>query len=224
MSYTTQAIVCLANDLAETANAIHAKREAAGDATGLVNSRNIDRSIVVIGSPHQLAAQYRYSNSRLYIVGHGNPESTHIMGTTSGRRIQWDAVQLAEKIFSWLGDSIIARISLHMCFGGGNRSRIRGSATRGSTESLESYLSRFEVDPRNSFAYKLARHCCLGRTITARTDVVAGTTTSRNGTIIDFSRTVGGHTTGAYDKATFTTVNGARPTNPIDPSVSIQTS
>lgn len=222
MQYTTQAIVCLADDLYNAARATNAKRRLAGDETGLVNGEMIHRSaLYVLGSQHILPEEYRYSNSRLIIIGHGNPESTHIMGTAG---LQWTPVQLAQAVNNWLDGCVIKTISLRMCYGGGRR----GGATRGATEELNTFISRFGVDPRRSFAYEFARHCGLASQITARTDVLTvswsytGTDPGNESTVTRQENLVGGVHKGHAYKITLTPASGASPTNPLDPTVSLK--
>jgi hypothetical protein len=60
----------------------------------------------------------------------------------------------------WLGGTKIKRISLHMCYGGGNRNRKAGGGV--------------EVRVKDSFAYKLASYCGeLADDVTGRTLEVA---------------------------------------------------
>ncbi len=96
-----------------------------------------------------------FTDSRLIIVAHGNPESTFIMGDN----IQWDAKTLATNVKGWLNNAVIGRISLHMCMGSGNR----GAATGTN-------FANFTVHPTRSFAYSFASHCNFATSITARTE------------------------------------------------------
>jgi hypothetical protein len=159
MHYVTQAIVCLANDLRGTAEALHWKRENEGDLVKTINQEEQIAATVhyypaVDGLPRLFTARDDGSGgSRLIIVGHGNPESTHIMGDG----FQWEPEVLNEKVEGWLNRAIINRISLHMCFGGGNPT---------------GRLGPMPVAVEKSFAMEFAKVCRVARSITARTEVV----------------------------------------------------
>ena len=86
-------------------------------------------------------------------VGHGNAASTHIYGTG----VCWTPEKLNTEVEKWLDRSIISRISLHMCFGGGN------------PNGLENVMP---VDPKKSFAMEFAKICRVAKSVTARTDDV----------------------------------------------------
>jgi len=222
MSYTTQAIICLANDLENSARARQAKREAAGDddlnlTIGTAPTRTVKKSRLFLNGSAMgsLPVEYRLTNSRLIIHGHGNPQSTHIMGSNG---LQWTPKQLAEKIKGWLDGCRIKRISLNMCYSAGNR------GGQGATDLDSWTVSAFE-----SFAYQLARHCRYGETISGATDVhetnrrVTSTgELSREGAVV-FS-TVGGRYKQKGDKVIFTTDPNATPDNPVDPTASLPSS
>jgi len=160
MQYATQAIVCLAGDLRDTAVSLQEKRQLEGDLRKTINDVEQIAATVhywpdVNGLPNLFTARPDGSGgSRLIIVGHGNPESTHILGDG----FQWEAAELNTRVETWLNRSIINRISLHMCFGGGNPT---------------GHLGPMPVGPANSFAMAFARICRVARSITARTHVVS---------------------------------------------------
>jgi hypothetical protein len=215
MNFTTQAIICLVDDLADSARARQAKREEAGDgqislaigggAATTVAKSELFLNGVAIGA---LPAAYRVSNSRLIIFGHGNPESTHIR-TNAG---WWTPKQLAERIEIWLNSSIIKRIALNMCYSGGNRA----GAAWNDTDS-------WNVGPWESFAYQLARHCGYAREITAATDVITVRTRTsqttgqlvRDGAVV--FNTVGGRYKARGDMVILYPTPGATPDHPVDP-------
>jgi hypothetical protein len=178
MQYSTQAIVCLANDLRATAEAFQRKREIEGDLRKTINRVEQTAATVhyypdVIGLPNLFSGRPDGSGgSRLIIVGHGNPESTHIIGDG----VQWTAEELNTHVEGWLNGSVINRISLHMCFGGGNPT---------------GRLAPMPVAPENSFAMAFARICQVARSVTARTEVVnILTRTNPAGAVTDVQRTV----------------------------------
>jgi hypothetical protein len=158
MSYFAQAIVCLAPDLKENAEALQAKRTAAGDTRSMVFEG------VQIG---ELPEDYRGQESRLIILGHGTEKST-VICTSRGGANPRTAEVLARIVSVWLtpagagSPARIKRISLHMCLGGGNR---------GGTRGLHSLTNAFDVPPENSFACQFASHAGnLTIDVTARTD------------------------------------------------------
>jgi hypothetical protein len=160
MRYTTQAIVCLAGDLAQVAQALQQKRVIEGDlAKTISGTRQIAATVHYHPNLNGLPNFFRTRDDgtggfRLIIVGHGNPESTHIMGTN----IQWGPSELSENVGRWVGGRTINRISLHMCFGGGN--------------PLGRAAAPMPVPVERSFAMAFARVCEYTRSVTARTDLV----------------------------------------------------
>lgn len=181
MRYTGQAIVLLAADLERIARGLQGKRETAGDAR---NSAIV--SLVVPGQPiNQIDNRFCGPGSRLILVGHGVLKATHLVGDGD---IQWDGEMLARRVIEWVGgprarEQRIGRISLHVCFGGGNR-----GATRGTEREI---LRDFTVRPNQSLAWNLARCVgCIAVSVTARTDVVGGQIPSRGGRPT-FQRVVG---------------------------------
>jgi hypothetical protein len=198
MQYSTQAIVCLAGDLRETAEALQTKRTLAGDARGTINQvEQVTSSVhywpAVDGLPQIYAANANGTGGfRLIIIGHGNPESTHIVGDG----IRWTPAELNTQVEEWLGRRVISRISLHMCFGGGNPT---------------GRLGPMPVAPGRSFAAEFTRICRCAQSVSARTDVVSMQTTSQAGAIVGVQRIVGDDSRhkGSGDKYVFThTGNG----------------
>jgi hypothetical protein len=159
------------------------------------------------GGPDQLpaaAVQGVVADTRLVIIGHGNPTST-----TIGNRYLTPE-RLARVVDVWLGGTRIKRISLHSCYGGGNRGRAVGAQ-----------VGNFEVHPSNSFAFKFARYAGqLTVDVTARTDVVAGSVkTDDNDNTTSFQRKVGGRRKAEGDKFVFTTSEASTIANPDDPTM-----
>lgn len=202
MDYTTQAIICLASDLRESAEALQGKRVAAGDATGIVNEVNQWRSTVSYYP--MLALPNLFTNSRLIIIGHGDAGSSYIMGDG----IQWDAKELARRARGWIHTKI-NRISLHMCFGGGNRGT-GGGANFGN----------FQIHPGRSFAFKFASYCDFAQSVTARTERTNMVTSTTNGVLVTARREVGAPGAkrhhGIGDKVVFLP-NGGTLDAPVDP-------
>ncbi len=207
MQYATQAIVCLANDLRGTADSLQEKRGLEEDIRKTINEVEQIAATVhywpaVAGLPNLYRARGDGSGgSRLIIVGHGNPESTHILGDG----LQWTAAELNTQVETWLNRSIINRISLHMCFGGGNPS---------------GHLAPMPVDPANSFAMAFARICRVARSITARTHLVnilrktsgPSNVPQDQWPLTDVQRTVGGrHQAPGIDKYVFEPQADGRP-------------
>lgn len=189
MAHSTQAIVCLANDLRGTAEALHWKREHAGDVQKRINGEEQLASSVHYW-PNVQGLPKMYSRSRLIIVGHGNPESTHIMGNG----VQWTPEELNTQVGQWLDNSVIERISLHMCYGAGNPA--------GEFDVMP-------VAPDNSFAAAFARVCKYARSFSGRTSTTTVQTTTRDvggaPTVVNVRRIVGdaGRHKGAGDKYVF---------------------
>jgi len=148
----------------------------------------------------------------LIILGHGDPDSTIIASGTSGG-LTWMSEQLYTLLYSWLVPAgkmamRVQRISLHMCYGGGNKGNL---ATAGSA----SRTSQFIVPPSKSFAQKFASIAgTLTVDVTARTDTTNMVPTTRGGTFVTAVRNVAGRHHGEGDKFVFTTVDGSSPTNP----------
>ena len=76
MRYDTQAIICLCPTLLGSAKATQAKRRMAGE-----QSKSV---LYTTGPLINLPGEYRRPNSRLIIIGHGNPSSTLIFGQGAG--------------------------------------------------------------------------------------------------------------------------------------------
>lgn len=191
MAYTGQIVIYLDDDLEPTARAIANK----------VGNTTVSWSRYS-GTNTQLPAQALagvVANFRLVIVGHGDPGSTSI----GNRDISPE--RLAQVVNVWLSGVRISRISLHMCFGGGNR----GTATGHNS-------AQFTVRPQSSFAFKFASYCGqLAVDITARTDTVAGFSGGEKG----FTRTVGGRKSAEGDKLIFTTNVQSTLAAPLDPTM-----
>lgn len=152
-------------------------------------------------------------NARLIVLGHGDEKSTSI----GYKNILPET--LAEWISIWLAGTRIKRISLHMCYGGGNRGAAVGSDH-----------TNFSVSPFQSFAFKLAARCgAYAEDVTARTESVGAVFNSKHDTSApNYGHRIimadsGNRNAGAGDKATFTTNMASRHDKPIDPSVSIRT-
>lgn len=166
MRYVTQAIVLLAQDLSENADALQSKRVAAEDLQiKFGDDPPIDKSRIFQGLQiTTLEEEYRQPTSRIIVLGHGDIDSTAIMGDGG---LQLDGKQFAQRMRGWLTapgykPSRVQRISLHMCYGGGRR----GTApVLGSSNAVG-----FAKSPVNSFAYEFARHAGeLAVDVTART-------------------------------------------------------
>lgn len=229
MQYVTQAIICLDQSLLRAAKATQAKRRLAGDTTVNLGGQVVNKSVLYMSGPLvNLPEEYRQATSRLIIIGHGNPESTHISGSGSGGTdFWWTPTQLARMVMFWLSGNVIQTISIRSCYGGGDR----GGKHRSSGEDLGRYLGRMTVDPRKSFGYEFASRCPNAQQVTARTGVVT-TVTSFTGdedpTALDFEDRVTGMTQkvsgvrrGKAYKAIFTPNPHARPDDPKAPGVSM---
>ena len=160
MRYTTQAIVCLAGNLAQVAQALQQKRVIEGDLEKTISgTRQIAATIHYHPNLNGLPNFFQTRDDgtggfRLIIVGHGNPESTAIMGTN----IQWGPAELSRNVGVGVGGRTINRICLHMCFGGGN--------------PLGRAAAPMPVPVERSFAMEFAGACQYTRSVTARTDLV----------------------------------------------------
>jgi hypothetical protein len=205
MKYTTSGIICLANDLRETALLLQEKREIADDLRKRING--VDQTASAVAFYPNVPVVNWFSNSRLIVVGHGNPESTHMIGDG----MQWEPKQLAEEVNKWLNGLVIKRISLHMCFGGGNRGA--GAGTN---------FDAFTVHPTQSFAYKFASLCGNSETITARTERTNMHEVRADAALTKAYRMVGEpgkkQHKGLGDKVFFVTQGGS-PDNPIKPKM-----
>lgn len=208
MQYTSSGIVCLANDLRAHAEALQNKRIASGDLKKKINQ--VEQISSHITFYPQTPGWQWYKKSRLVIVGHGDDGSRCITVDS----VRWDPAELARHVASWLNNQTIGRISLHMCFGGGNR----GNATGDRFEA-------FEVRPSQSFAYKFASCCSLATSITARTDTMSmqvhtkpqpGTSVPK---FITAHRDVGYRLKGLGDKIVFGP-NGGTIDKPVNPDYS----
>jgi hypothetical protein len=191
MNYTTQWIVYLADDLKQNADWLQEKRGLEGDLRGSINSEVQSRTQVT-RYPLLPASTALFSRSRLIILGHGNPASTHIMG--NGK--QWTAQEFAALVDSWL-ETTVSRISLHMCYGGGNLN------------------AGEEVKPEASFAYHFASHCNYAQTITARTATT--NMVKRTGETTQIWRETGDAHKGTLSKVVFTP-QGGTPNKAVPPA------
>ena len=166
MQYITQAIVLLAQDLTDNADALQNKRIAAGDRQiSFDDDPPIEKSRIFQGLQiTTLDEPYRQPTSRIIVLGHGDIDSTAIMGDGA---LQLDGKQFAQRMRGWLTSpgfepSRVQRISLHMCYGGGRRG---AASVAGSSNA-----AGFAKSPLNSFAYEFARHAGeLTVDVTART-------------------------------------------------------
>ncbi len=229
MNYSTQAVICLDSSLVTTAKGIQAKPRLSGDASGVLDGRTINRSVLYMGGPIiSLPAEYRLANSRLIIIGHGDEKSTVIMGNGQrGTDFQWTPTQLARMVKYWLDGSVIKTISIRSCFGGGDR----GGKHRSPGEDLGKYLGRMTVDPRKSFAYEFASRCGNAQQVTARTGEVETNTRFTGDAnplaldfedrVVSFTQKVGGLRRGKAYKVVFTPDPHARPDSPKVPGVSV---
>jgi hypothetical protein len=205
MHYSTSGIICLAGDLRTNALYLQQKRQVVGDAVKTIN--DIEQAASDLAFYPELPAVTWYASSRLIILGHGDDASTYIIGTG----IQWDAKELARQVERWLNLSKIKRISLHMCFGGGNR----GAA-------VDTDADKFVVHPSRSFAYRFASHCSLAETVTARTEEVRMTRLRGELDVVtDITREVGGRHKGDGDKVVFTPQGGTLE-EPVNPTMRFQ--
>jgi hypothetical protein len=195
MKYSSHWIICLDADLLDTANSLRAKRGLSGDSDKVVVVRSLslsERSTPVDALSKSFPEVPFDHNTLITILGHGDSGSTSI----SNRCIT--AKHLAACLAIWLGGVKVRRVSLHMCYGGGNR----GSAF-GHNES------QFTVTPGRSFAARLASFCGqLVESITARTDVtrtVEHSTQYSNGTkvLTGVTRTVGPTQTDSFGRTIF---------------------
>jgi hypothetical protein len=110
-------------------------------------------------------------------------------------------------VSGWLDNSIIARISLHMCYGGGNRGGAAGTN-----------FGAFDVPPSKSFAYRFASYCNVARSVTARTDLTRMRVITRGDEFETALRVVGGRHKGLGDKVVFWT-QGGNVDNPVNPTM-----
>jgi hypothetical protein len=226
MEYDTQAIVYIADDLRENAESLQNKRALAGDGevtyTGI---GTVQKSrIFSAGDLGVLPRVYRQPGSRLIILGHGDADSTIIATATEGGET-YTPEEFVGVVEGWLGNtdtirtSGIKRISLHMCYGGGNRGNTTGPVS-------SAMLALYRVDPRSSFAYAFAsRAGHLAADVTARTGTVHMHIHSVRPEIgaeypVHIRRHVGGgHHQREGDKFIFRTSEGSDGNTPIPPNV-----
>lgn len=221
MRYDSQAILLLAPDLMPDAQHLQQKREAAGDIKNAFDF-NMPKSRIF---QHQqitvLPIEYRQNTSRIFVLGHGDPGSTKIFSARNGGQ-SWDPAQLHAILKAWMTTtgyqpSKVQRISLLMCYGGGNRGGNRGKNAIVAGSGLNQ--TGFQVKPENSFAHNFARIAgTLTVDVTARTDVGQGSTSTINGQFSTYKQLVAGRHHGEGDKFVFTTVDGSTPTNPQNPT------
>ena len=230
MRYVTQSIVYIAHDLKTNADYLQRKRDAEEKPT--LSSKflgsTIDKSKMFNFSClgpliNPLPDQYCTPKSRLIIIGHGNRESTEIMARDPSSHSTLDPKTLAENVSNWLGNRKIERISLHMCYGGGNRGNAQGSTLN------EEFLAQFEVRPEESFAWEFAKHAGqFAKEISARTQNVRERETSvadgtKDGKFVTAHREVGNKRTGDYrhkgfgDKYVIYTDPSATINDPVPP-------
>jgi hypothetical protein len=216
MDYDTQAIVYIAADLKDNADTLQGKRVAAGDKTANYGGDigSVEVSAVFHGPLlTKLPIVYCQENSRLIILGHGDEDST-IISTAEDGGLCFTPEQLAGKVDQWLGANRIKRISLHMCYGGGNR----GTAT--GTEANREFYKGFKVLPNKSFAFTFASMVGgLCESVTARTE---GTNMHRTvnsaKVVMNAERLVDGRHKGFGDKYVFIT-DGGTVDHPVNPRV-----
>jgi hypothetical protein len=165
--FNKQVVVCLATDLEETARAIANKERSGrvsailrfGNWTGGMPTQKMSKN----GEGYALAG----AQSRLVVVAHGDPTSRGINGSSA-----LTGKKLAEFV-SYLLDEPIGRITLHICYAGGNQD------------------PEERVGPFDSLACDFASHAGrLAAEVTARCDRVGGTYNPE--TMKGFTRSVGG--------------------------------
>ncbi len=218
MRYDSQAILRLAPDLENDAINTQKKREEAGDVLNAFDHSKAKSRIFRGAQVNGLPIEYRQATSRIFIIAHGDENSTFIADAENGGN-KWSPEALYLLLKAWMSDAgylptRVQRISLLTCNSGGNR---------GNTSIAGSGASQagFTVRPEQSFAYKFARIAgCLTADVTARTDVMIGGSQTNNGVFVTAYQTVGmdnrRHKEG--DKFVFTTVAGSTPTAPQDPT------
>jgi hypothetical protein len=195
MKYSSHWVICLDADLLPTANSLQAKRTLSGDADKcvVIRSLSLSETSTPADALSKLFPEVPFDHDTLItVIGHGDAHSTSI-----GNRCI-TARHLARCLAIWLGGVKVRRLSLHMCYGGGNR----GQAVGGNT-------SQFTVTPGRSFAARLASFCGqLVGSITARTDTTRTVQHFTNEVLTAVHRTVG---TGRHqqegDKVVFETNN-----------------
>jgi hypothetical protein len=211
--YDSQAILVLADDLMGNARTLQNKREAAGDLESAFSS-NAKSRIFERVQITTLPLEYRQATSRLIVLGHGDEDSTIIASATTGG-LTWTPLQLHELLKAWMSSTgkeptRVQRISLHMCFGGGNRGTVPVPGSAGKT-------NQFKVPPSQSFAQKFASMAgCLTVDVTARTEATNMVSTTSNNVFVTAERQVGGRHKAEGDKFLFTTVAGSTPEKPVD--------
>lgn len=194
MQYSTQAIVYIADDLSGNAATLQLKRGLAGDVDEApADAKSPPPRSKIFPAPlvNTLPADYRQATSRLIILGHGDQGSTRICTAVIGGH-QYDAQHFARMVRGWLGGdgggkpSRVKRISLHMCFGGGNRG---GAVDSGN---LRQFMSQYTVLPTKSFAHDFASRAGeLAEEISARTDDTWMFRDTIDGVVVDAGRFVG---------------------------------
>jgi hypothetical protein len=169
MKYQSQLIVLIDDDLVDSARDLQTKRETAGDVAGDTCKSHI---LYLFENPRRFdppptppaTAPTLGSNSRVYVLGHGTPDSATI--GRSDRKM--DAAKLAgilKAIFKWCDVANVKRVNLIMCFGAGN--------------PTGADLGGHEIGVTHSFAHKLfeklegAADEVVGHTAEARTARVA---------------------------------------------------
>ena len=104
----------------------------------------------------------------------------------------------------------VQRISLHMCYGGGNRGNVAVTGSAGRT-------SQFTVPPSRSFAQKFASMAgALTVDVSARTEATNMVSTTQGDTFVTAHRNVDGRHQAEGDKFIFTTAPGSTPEAPIE--------
>lgn len=157
MQYVTQAIICLASDLEESARVIHAKRIIAGDGK---DEEGAPRSkLHLVGPPQSLDPEYCQPESRLIIVGHGNKQSQGVFGEPGSGVTPLTPQALASKVEMWLGARHIKHISLKVCYGAGFRNEQNPGRPN---DWVTKYVG--------SLAHEFAKRCGYADTIGAYTD------------------------------------------------------
>ena len=210
-NFDKQVVICLANNLHQTATAISNKQRV-GRTSAIIRYGDWRGGLPTEKLSQEENTEYHLGGvkSRMVIVAHGNEESTVINGRQTGK-------DLAEFVEALL-DEKIGRITLHICFGGG-RVGPRWDWKKKPSEQMGS----FTVSPYKSIAYDFASHAgSLTYQVTARTDEVAGS--FNPDTLGGFQRSVGGSFARRLgDKLVLTTDPESSPTKMKAPSASFNT-
>lgn len=217
MRYDSQAILVLAPDLIDDARDLERKRVAAGDTRNAFDSSLSKSRIFQNPQVNGLPEEFCQPTTRIYVLGHGDARST-VIGSRRQGGSTWTPVQLYNLLRAWMAQpgcvpARVQRISLLMCYGGGNRGN---APVNGSSNDQ----SAFTVKPTNSFAHEFA--CIAGALtvdVTARTSTATGGSRTSNGSFVTAYQTVGAahRHKGEGDKFIFTTMAGSTPARRANP-------